>query len=470
LGGAGTPRARSAVRDAASLPFPPGIASYRLPERLMEETRGFRLRWGKHKTFIVLLASYVLAVVILFILSLKNRPFHPFLPKAGLIIGAFYPAISFIYYYHHYLKVEGLEATRPSVFAWVFPALATHIIVIFGFIILLVFPTKYFGRSFFSGFYHYGNLFKTFQKVQEDISNKHVGYEEIPKLYNYYRPLLRTEADEGNKSKEKDDTCPPNAQKEDQLAYCLQKFAQMATAINTIPFYLAITFGFLGALVFSLTDLVVRFNLLDLYPKNFVFYSVRFVVAMSLCATLANFVVSDIPTLFAPPIFFSIGYFPEKAVKYLEQKMTEFLGVKSERYERLPLSLVQGLTEEKAFRMREIGIEDVQHLAVADIEELRKNLPYSTELLCDWISQSLLILYFSKKIEALRDVGVRTILDLQECLLKCPEQELESCAKKCGLPPKHLQHVAKIMATAHMQTRLGELKTCLEEQCQVKLE
>jgi hypothetical protein len=429
----------------------------------MEETRGFRLIWGKHKTFIVLLASYVLAVIILFILNLKNKPFYPYPGKAGLIIGAFYPAVAFIYYYHHYLKVEGLEATRPSVFAWVFPAMATHVIVIFGFIILLVSPMKYFDRNFFSGFYHYGNLFKTFQKVQDDISNKHVSYEEIPKLYNYYRPLLQTGKDEN-----KPDICPPKEQREEYQAYCLQKFAQMSTAINAIPFYMAITFGFLGALVFSLTDLVVRFNMLDLYPKNFVFYSVRFVVAMSLCATLANFVVSDIPTLFAPPIFFSIGYFPEKAIKYLDQKMTEFLGVKSERYERLPLSMVQGLTEEKAFRMREIGIEDVQHLAVADIEELRKNLPYSTELLCDWISQSILILYFSKKMEVLRDVGVRTILDLQECLLKCPEQELESCAEKCGVPAVQLQHVAKIMATVHMQTRLGELKTCLGEQCQVK--
>jgi len=59
----------------------------------MEETRGLRLIWGKYKAFIVLVASYVLAIFILFILSLKDRPFHPYPPKLGLIIGAFYPAI-----------------------------------------------------------------------------------------------------------------------------------------------------------------------------------------------------------------------------------------------------------------------------------------------------------------------------------------------------------------------------------------
>jgi hypothetical protein len=354
---------------------------------------------------------------------------------------------------------------RPSVLSWVLPALLTQFIVILGFIILLGYPRPhqdqkqaqeqtprqaqkqdYKIRS--------GRSFKDFQKVKGDISKKEDKYAKISDLVNSYHPLLLTEEAE---------TCPPKQTRKEDLAECYQKFAKMSNAINAIPFYLAITFGFLGALIFSLGDLVVRFNMVDLYPKNFVFYSIRFVVAASLCATLANFFMEDFPLIMAMPIFFLIGYFPERAIKYLDQKMTEYLGYKT--YEPLPLSLVQGMSGEKAFRLREIGIEDVQHLAVGNVQEMKNNLPYSQDMLCDWIAQSLLILYFNKQIGALRDTGVRTILDLQGCLLEAPEDEIIECAKKIGISELQLRHIAKILTTDPMRARINELKNCLEKEC-----
>ncbi len=50
----------------------------------MEKTRDFQLIWKKYKTFIVLLASYVVAVIILFILGMKGKPLDPYPGKAGL--------------------------------------------------------------------------------------------------------------------------------------------------------------------------------------------------------------------------------------------------------------------------------------------------------------------------------------------------------------------------------------------------
>jgi hypothetical protein len=423
--------------------------------------------------FFVIFIIYVLVLIAFFVLSLEHQPFYTTIPKSGLIVGAFFPLISFAYYHQHYLKVQGLEDLRPSILSWVLPALLTQFIIIVCFIILLpkqdikndpkqAYKINY-DRSFFSGAFHYGRLFKEFQKVQSDISTKRITYEEIPKLFHYYRPML--ESKEAEKST-KAETCPPKENQEEFMAYCLQKFAQMSTAINAIPFYLALSFGFLGALIFSLGDLVIRFNMVDLYPKNFVFYSIRFVVAASLCATLSNFFIEEFPLIVAIPVFFLIGYFPERAIKYLDQKMTEYLGFKT--YEPLPLSLVQGMSGEKAFRLRELGIEDVQHLAVSNVQEMKKNLPYSRDMLCDWIAQSLLILYFNKQIAALRDVGVRTILDLQGCLLESPKNEVIKCAKKIGISEIQLRHVTKILATDPMRTRINELKTCLEKECELK--
>jgi hypothetical protein len=256
--------------------------------------------------------------------------------------------------------------------------------------------------------------------------------------------------------------------KEEYLNFCLQKFAQMSIAINAIPFYLAISFGFLGALIFSLQNLMIRYNTVDLYPKNFIFYSIRFVVATSLCVALANPVIEEFPVIMAVPIFFLIGFFPERAIKFLDQKMTEYLGFKT--YEPWPLSLVQGMSGEKAFRLREIGIEDVQHLAVADIGYMKNNLPYSLDMLCDWIGQSLLILYFGEQIENLRSIGVRTILDLRECLLGSQEDEAIKCAKKIGISVFQLTYVAKILTIDPMRTRINQLRNCLEKECKLKSE
>jgi hypothetical protein len=433
--------------------------------------------WSKNSNFwfFAISATYLLLSILCVWLNMEPRPLQntlPALPHSGLIIGAFFPVLSFSYYFQHYVKVQGLQGLRPSIIAWVLPALLTHVIVVCAFIILV--PKQdlkadpqhsriHYDRSFFSGALHYGSLFKEFQKVQGDIAAKRIGYEEIPKLFHYYRPLL--EPKQAGIS-EKSNTCPPKENQEEYLAFCLQKFAQMSIAINAIPFYLAISFGFLGALIFSLSDLVVRYNMVDLYPKNFVFYSIRFVVATSLCATLANFFIEEFPLIMAIPIFFLIGYFPERAIKYLDQKMTDYLGFKT--HEPLPLSLVQGMSGEKALRLKELGVEDVQHLAVANVQEMRNNLPYSRDMLCDWIAQSLLILYFNKQIDALRDVGVRTILDLQGCLLESPQNEVIECAKKIGISEIQLRHVTKILATDPMRSRIDELKSCLEKECELK--
>jgi hypothetical protein len=424
------------------------------------------------------LTVYVLGIIAFFMLSLEDAKFYRYLPKAGLVIGGFFPFIAFIYYYRNYIKAPGLANRRPSVLSWILPAVLTQIIVILGFIILLGYPkpnlnkvqttarmqdkkqeyTIRYSRSFFSGGLHYGHLFQKFQKEQVDAPNSiELKYEEVSRLFNQYRPYFVTTETE---------TCPPKEQREEYQAYCREKFAQISSVINAIPFYLAITFGFLGALIFSLGDLVVRFNMVDLYPKNFVFYSIRFVVAASLCATLANFFMEEFPLIMAMPVFFLIGYFPERAIKYLDQKMTDYLGFKT--YEPLPLSLVQGMSGEKALRLREIGIEDIQHLAVGNIQTMTNNLPYCQDMLCDWIAQSILILYFTKQVEALRDVGVRTILDLQGCLLESPEDHVIECAKKIGISEIQLQHVARILRTDPMRTRIEELRTCMEKVCKLK--
>jgi hypothetical protein len=163
-------------------------------------------------------------------------------------------------------------------------------------------------------------------------------------------------------------------------------------------------------------------------------------------------------------IFFVLGYFPQRAINYLDDKMTKYLGIKKGKYEPIPLALIQGLTEEKALRLYEIGIEDVQNLAVADVNKLRNNLPFGEAMLCDWICQGILVLYFPEHIEKLRHLGVRTVLDLKECVLNIADEKLDRCAQILGFELDQLQYIKKVLSLDHMQTRMKELQGCFERE------
>ena len=144
--------------------------------------------------------------------------------------------------------------------------------------------------------------------------------------------------------------------------------------------------------------------------------------------------------------------------------MTEYLGIRKLEYIPIPLSLVQGLTAEKAMKLREIGIEDVQNLAVADINKMRQNLPFNKAILCDWVAQCILILHFPDEMEKLRKSGIRTIIDLWECMLVSSEQKCKNCAKAIEIDYFKIQYIKKVIELEYMQTRLKELTGCLSSE------
>jgi hypothetical protein len=150
--------------------------------------------------------------------------------------------------------------------------------------------------------------------------------------------------------------------------------------------------------------------------------------------------------------------------------MNKYLGVRKAAHKPILLSQVQGLSAEKALKLREIGIEDVQNLAVANVDKLRNNLPFNRAMLCDWIAQSILILYFVDDIEKLRESGVRTILDLEECALTSEDDECQACAGIIGIKPVQLQYVRKILRLEYMKTRMEELRNCLSSEYNRRLQ
>ena len=418
------------------------------------------LKWvgGEKARFQICFCFYCVSLVALFVLTFEHLALHRFNLKSGIVIGGLFPITTLLYYNRHYLG-NPLSKTR-TLERWLFPAIFIQVITIFGFMIILDSPVRHgYLNQMFTGFYEYGKVFKSYNTVEKELLNNSKTYmadsenlqRKMQQIMDFYLPyfdenvLLRSDASSST----------------DGQGITTPEFKMLARSINSIPFHIAFAFGFLGALIFCLRDVIKRFNNVDLYPKIYIFYVVRFIVSCSLSVALAYIVFDKWLVALGPIVFFMIGYFPERVITYLDDKMNKYLGIRKASHTPIPLSMVQGLSAEKALKLRDIGIEDVQNLAMANIEKMRENLPFNKAILCDWIGQCLLILYFVKDIEKLRLSGVRTILDLQECALTCSDEECRACAEIIGLQPVQLQSVKKILQLDYMKVRMKELKNCL---------
>ncbi|HVS64427.1 MAG TPA: hypothetical protein VMT85_13095 [Thermoanaerobaculia bacterium] len=61
-----------------------------------------------------------------------------------------------------------------------------------------------------------------------------------------------------------------------------------------------------------------------------------------------------------------------------------------------------------------MGIDNAQNLAEAELIDLVLRTPFPPTQILDWIAQAKLFVCFKDRIEGLRSVGIRTILDLRE--------------------------------------------------------
>ena len=404
------------------------------------------LEWDERVKFRIAGELYFSLCAFAFLLTFEGNLLHGLHLKPGIIIGALFPTITILYFYRHYLG--NTLAKDRTLSRWLLPSLFIQLIVIFGFIISLnVSKTFGYRTSMYVGFYQYGKIFLSYNDKEESIMKESAEEKfNVEEIKTFKKDVVEM-------------YLPYFDKRESRIPG--QTYYDLIKSLHSIPFLIAFTFGFLGALIFCLRDMIQRFNNVDLYPKNFIFFIVRFIVSCSLTVTLAYFVMGKWAVTLGPIVFFLIGYFPERVIKYLDTKMTEYLGIRKEKYAPIPLSLVQGLTAEKAMKLREIGIEDVQNLAVADIEKMRRNLPFSRAMLCDWIAQCILILYFPDEIEKLRKSGIRTIIDLSECMLGSDEQKCRKYAKAIEINHLKIQYIKKVINLNYMQTRLKELAGCL---------
>lgn len=180
---------------------------------------------------------------------------------------------------------------------------------------------------------------------------------------------------------------------------------------------LVIGFAFLGGFVHATQDLSRRLVTADLSPGAYYSAGLRIVFA-GVAALMLSYLVeaapaSQYPDRFLPVVAFLAGVFPDRAVRHLRERIRLFARDAEASSHELRLDRIEGMSSLHRGRLGEVGVDDAQNLAEADLVNLVLRTPFSPTQVLDWIAQAKLFVYFKDAIDALRDVGVRTILDLE---------------------------------------------------------
>lgn len=420
------------------------------------------------KVIILLLLLYIFVFVGIMQISIHNKLMWL---KTGLIIGCVYFFFAYYYFYDHFLapymsekrnseidlivkKGSVMTIARPNIIIWMFqwfvPALAVQAFVILGFWMTL--HTNTYKSSLYTQPYFYGSVYKRMEalrntsdfnmkdlNVQKRIENAEIIEKEFAGYLNKYSP----------------------ENKDDPMKFIAAVKSNVEIKIYKIPFLIALTFGFLGALIYSLTDMAYRFNTSDLYPNTFINYVVRFIFAPSLCLVVANFLMNDWWINAAPMIFFFVGFFPQRAMQFIEDKARSLLSLqKEEDKKEIPLGLIQGMTDYIMYRFREIGVGDAQNLAYQDLSYLRNNLGFSDRQICDFVSQAMLLVYLQDDFAHLQAFGIRNIISFKEMIVL---ENVKEMANLLGMPEGKLMGVLKIIQTEAVSLRIETLEAIIME-------
>lgn len=202
----------------------------------------------------------------------------------------------------------------------------------------------------------------------------------------------------------------------------------------------AIGMAILGSYVWSIQYISRRLNTLDLSPGAYYSIGTRIVFASFVSVTLHHFIQSFNPESknellqLLPVIAFFTGIFPQRAMQYIQEKLIIFRKLGKGAHE-LSLDMIEGMNLFNKVRLAEVGIDNAQNLAEANLEELILKTPFNPGLLLDWIAQAKLYVIFKDQISRLRKAGVRTVLDFSAA---CRENGLVTLAKLTDISEEQL--------------------------------
>lgn len=431
------------------------------------------------RIFFAYLFCYI-AMISILVYWIKNHLEKPVWFYFALGIGAIYVIISFYYFYENYLQPyitdiekiaeaeyeneerenQQLILRSRSVYSWtlewIVPALFVQfLVVVFFWMTASNLPFK---QSLYTHPFMYGQIY---EKINNYMSPEIIAAGLSKKLdkidYNTEKKIIMESAQflEAEFAGYLINPAIPGIENPDYDKPYINAIRKMVAEIYKIPFFIALTFAFLGTLMYSLNDLVYRFFISDLYPKTFVSYIIRFLFTPALCMVIAYYFMNAWLINGGPVIFFLIGFFPQMALQYVEEKARERLNLRKEEKEELPLGLIQGMTDYNIYRLKELGIGDAQNLAYSDINYLRKNW-YNDRQLGDFISQALLLIHLKADFSKFQNGGIRNIIAFKHVVKdkKCSPEECSQFSKTVGINEEKLHNLYNLINMSPLKERI----------------
>lgn len=206
-------------------------------------------------------------------------------------------------------------------------------------------------------------------------------------------------------------------------------------------------FAYLGAYLYSLIELVRRYNTFDLQPQVYASILVRMVAAVILvfvgAATIFNApstyqsppAAPGFATLWLPGILaFVIGAFPSRGLDWFRRLADPVLtGRNPATPNVLPLDNLQGMSTWHAARLEQIGIDDAQNLAGADLRKLLLTTQFDTQVIVNWVDQAILYSKVGSDIIKFREKNIPTFTALRRAIKEILPAQDRSEADKLAI-------------------------------------
>ncbi|MDQ2696289.1 MAG: tetratricopeptide repeat protein, partial [Pseudomonadota bacterium] len=171
--------------------------------------------------------------------------------------------------------------------------------------------------------------------------------------------------------------------------------------------------AYLGAYVFSVQELIRRYNTFDLQPQVYSSILVRMTLAILIVFVSVEVIQlgggqidKDNAGAWGAVLAFVIGVFPTQGIRWLTDQANRVLNPGATERKELQLKNLLGISSWHEARLVQMGIDDAQNLATVDIRKLLLTTQFDTQEIVSWIDQAILYTRVGDKIERFRDAKI----------------------------------------------------------------
>ena len=223
--------------------------------------------------------------------------------------------------------------------------------------------------------------------------------------------------------------------------------------------------AFLGAYLWGVQYVLRRYITNDLEPAVFYGLSLRMLLAGALAVVIFNGYevlagngpegadAGGVVDTMWPAVAFVLGMFPQRGLSWLRDRIPMLAPQTHPSVRKLGLDIIEGISVHDRLRLEEYGLDNCFDLATVDFVPLAISTPYSARTLVDWIMQAKLCVYCGEAISDLRQVGMRTIFDLEGM----PAEELETLANETSVTKASLMRAKRHVEQDAETRRLREI-------------